>query len=79
MPDSRRSVYHEPESPLRIAEHPPRSQTITLPLAEVLPLLAEALRSHRLWVNDFVDDEVTISRDLYEVLLAYDRCYGPLG
>ena len=49
---------------------------MTVPLMDVLPLLADAVQSERTWLRDFADDEVTISTDLYEVLLAYQhyRC-----
>ena len=45
--------------------------TITVNIGEVLPLLADAVTSKRTWLSDFEDDEITISADLYEVLLAY--------
>jgi hypothetical protein len=45
--------------------------TITVNVGEVLPLLADAVASKRTWLSDFADDEITISADLYEVLLAY--------
>jgi hypothetical protein len=45
--------------------------TITVNVGEVLPLLADAVASQRTWLSDFEDDEITISADLYEVLLAY--------
>ena len=45
--------------------------TVTVPLGEVLPLLADAMQSRRTWLQDFADDELTISNDLYDVLLAY--------
>jgi hypothetical protein len=45
--------------------------TITVNVGEVLPLLADAVASKRTWLSDFEDDEITISADLYEVLLAY--------
>jgi hypothetical protein len=45
--------------------------TITVNVGEVLPLLADAVSSRRTWLSDFADDEITISADLYEVLLAY--------
>jgi hypothetical protein len=44
---------------------------ITVNVGEVLPLLADAVASKRTWLSDFEDDEITISADLYEVLLAY--------
>lgn len=50
---------------------------ITLPLGEVLPLLADAVQSRRTWLRDFADDDVTISNDLYEVLLAYRQLRRP--
>ena len=37
----------------------------------MLPLLADAVASQRTWLSDFEDDDITISADLYEVLLAY--------
>ena len=45
--------------------------TVTVPLGEVLPLLVDAVESHRAWLADFEDDEISISTDLYEVLVAY--------
>ncbi len=44
---------------------------VTVALSEILPLLADAVRNRRTWLHDFADDEVTISDDLYEVLMAY--------
>jgi hypothetical protein len=52
-------------------------ETVTVPLVEVMPLLADAVQSHRTWLRDFADDEVTISMDLYEVLLAYQHYRRP--
>lgn len=53
------------------------ASTVTLPLGEILPLLAEAVQSRRTWLNDFDTDDVTISTDLYEVLLAYQHYRRP--
>jgi len=44
---------------------------VTVSVGEVLPLLADAIASRRTWLQDFEHDEITISADLYEVLLAY--------
>jgi hypothetical protein len=52
-------------------------QTVTVPLGEVLPLLADAVQSERTWLGDFEDDELTISMDLYEVILAYQHYRRP--
>lgn len=37
-------------------------------LKQILGALADAARSERSWLNDFADDEVKISADLYEIL-----------
>ena len=50
---------------------------ITVSVGEVLPLLADALASRRTWLRDFDADEMTISADLYEVLLAYRHFRRP--
>jgi hypothetical protein len=44
---------------------------VTVSVGEVLPLLAEAMASQRTWLQDFENDDITISADLYEVLTAY--------
>jgi hypothetical protein len=51
--------------------------TVTANLLEVLPLLADAVKSQRTWLSDFYDDEITISADLYEVLMAYQHFRHP--
>ncbi|HZT81926.1 MAG TPA: hypothetical protein VFA26_16995 [Gemmataceae bacterium] len=45
-------------------------------LGDLLPLIALAHRHNYLWLQDFLDDEVSITPDLYEVLRAF-RCYRP--
>jgi hypothetical protein len=55
----------------------PARETVTVNLGEVLPLLADAVASRRTWLSDFEDDEITISADLYEVLLAYQYYRHP--
>jgi len=52
---------------------------VTVPLGDVLPILADAQRQNRAWVHDFLGDEITISSDLYEVLLAYQHYRRPAG
>lgn len=53
----------------------PQAQ-VKVHLAELLPLVAMAHRQNYLWLRDFLDDEVSISADLYEVLQAF-RVYRP--
>lgn len=55
------------------------SQRVTVSLGDVLPLLADAVRNRRAWVRDFDDDEITISSDLYDVLMAYRFHFRPTG
>jgi hypothetical protein len=50
---------------------------VTVALSEALPLLADAFNSQRTWLGDFDDDEITVSADLYEVLLAYQYYRRP--
>lgn len=52
---------------------------ITVNVSDVLPLLADAVASQRTWLEDFADDEITISTDLYEVLLAYQYFRRPVA
>lgn len=50
---------------------------VTVAVGEVLPLLADAMASRRTWLQDFENDDITISSDLYEVLLAYQHYRRP--
>jgi hypothetical protein len=80
MSQSRLRVYYGPEEvATQVANRStiPLRQEVTLPLGEVLPLLIDAAESRRQWVGDFRDDEITISSDLYEVLLAYQHFRRP--
>jgi len=53
-----------------------QSATVQVSLGDLLPLVALAHRKNYLWLQDFLDDEVTITEDLYEVLRAF-RCHRP--
>jgi hypothetical protein len=50
---------------------------VTVAVSDVLPLLADAVSSSRTWLSDFEDDQITLSADLYEVLLAYQYYRRP--
>jgi len=50
--------------------------TVRVSLGDLLPLVALAQRHNYLWLQDFLDDEVCITQDLYEVLRAF-RGYRP--
>lgn len=45
--------------------------SVRVSLGELLPLIALAKRRNYLWLQDFLDDEVCITPDLYEVLRAF--------
>jgi hypothetical protein len=50
--------------------------TVGVRFGDLLPLVALAQRHNYLWLQDFLDDEVRITSDLYEVLRAF-RSYRP--
>ena len=79
MARSQLRVYTGPqaENCATLGKSAPQVETCTVSLGEILPLLAEAVRSERTWLRDFADDEVTISTDLYEVILAYQHFRRP--
>ena len=52
-------------------------KSVRIRLGEVLPLLADAVVSNRTWLTDFKDDEISISSDLHDVLLAYRHFRRP--
>jgi hypothetical protein len=68
MVKSRLKIYRGPEHHAAPAKN---RDEVTVSLGEVLPLLADAILSNRTWLDDFEDDDITLSSDLYEVLLAY--------
>ncbi len=45
--------------------------TVRVGLVDLLPLLAVAKRHNYLWLQDFLDDEVRITPDLYDILRAF--------
>jgi hypothetical protein len=53
-----------------------QAATVRVSLGDLLPLVALAHRNNYLWLRDFLNDEVTITSDLYEVLRAF-RCTRP--
>lgn len=45
--------------------------SIRVSLGDLLPLLALAERRNYVWLRDFLDDEVFITSDLYEILQSF--------
>jgi hypothetical protein len=62
-------VYPPSTRPQAEADVP--AATVSVNLGDLLPLLALAERKNYLWLQDFLDDPVAISEDLYEVLCAF--------
>ena len=52
-------------------------ETVSVPLREIFRTLADAVRNEKTWLRDFEDEEITISSDLYEVILAYQHFQRP--
>ncbi len=77
MARARLRVYYGPESRTSTGAVESAQRQVTVPLGEILPLLADAVQSKRTWLKDFTEDEVTISTDLYEIILAYQHCRRP--
>jgi hypothetical protein len=65
-------VYTSPDAD--VVERP--EPAVRVSLGDLLPLIALAHRQNYLWLQDFLDDEVAITDDLYEILRAF-RCYRP--
>lgn len=74
-----RIYYGPPEesAAAALADSGNTPQTVRVPLGEILPLLVDAVQSRRTWLRDFEDEEIAISTDLYEVLLAYQHYRRP--
>ena len=72
-------IYYGPEgeSAAVLNQQETQRDAVTVPLGDVFPALTDALESGRTWPHDFADDEITISTDLYEVLLAYQHYRRP--
>ncbi len=67
-------VYLGPTNSCEPEIAPPGESTrqhMTVALGDILPLLADAVQTKRAWLQDFENEPVTLSADLYEVLMAY--------
>ncbi|MGC4007214.1 MAG: hypothetical protein QM811_30435 [Pirellulales bacterium] len=72
-------VYYGPDERPEILRHPAAVETVSVSLQDILPVLAEAYAERRAWVEDFDQDLVTISTDLYEIILAYQHYRKPVA
>ena len=79
MARSQLRIYYGPDDSRSVALDRLQltKQTVEVPLSELLSTLVDAVRKNRSWVDDFRDEEVSISTDLYEVILAYQHYRRP--
>jgi len=77
MAQSRLRVYHGPETQNAPSIDSTDDSRVQVSLGEIFPLLADAVISRRTWLRDFEDEEISISSDLYDVILAYQHCRRP--
>ena len=79
MPKSHLRIYYGPDDSRNVIldNSRPAKQTVEVPLSELLATLLDAARKQRSWIDDFRDEEVTISTDLYEIILAYQHYRKP--
>ncbi|MDX1968773.1 MAG: hypothetical protein SFV23_16480 [Planctomycetaceae bacterium] len=50
---------------------PMRPQQMSVRLGDITRALTDAARRERTWLQDFEDDEIAVSADLYEIITAY--------
>lgn len=52
---------------------PPANQRVTVRLKEICALLIDAVETDRTWLDDFEEEELDISTDLYDCICAYQH------
>jgi hypothetical protein len=62
-------VYSESEDADTLTVTP--SANVRIRLRDLLPVVALAQKLKFIWLNDFLDDEVVVTSDLYEVMQAF--------
>lgn len=70
---STRPATKRPVGTRSVAQSSAAPRRVEVSLAEIAPVLADAINHQRGWLSDFSDDTVSIDADLYEVLLAYQQ------
>jgi hypothetical protein len=64
-------VFPAPEELDDLEENESSEPKVRIRLGDLLPLVALAQKLHFIWLKDFLEDEVTISADLHDVLQAF--------
>ena len=63
-------VYSDLEQDETIRQEP----SVHVSLGDLLPLIALAHRKNYVWLQDFENDRLMVSNDLYEVIRAFSNC-----
>lgn len=61
------------------ATAPNPTDDVTVALGDVFPLLADAVADNCSWLRDFEDEEITVSSDLYDVIMAFHHFHRTTG
>jgi hypothetical protein len=72
MATARLRVFPRPDD--QVADDRDDTPSMPVRLIDLYPLLAQAFRDNYVWLQDFEDDEVLVSSDLYEVVRAFSDC-----
>lgn len=73
--DSRLRVYYGPDDDrsVPLAKVKKDDATVQISLHEMMETLLDAMQNERAWPDDFREENIAISTDLYEVISAYRR------
>ena len=52
----------------------PGVPSVSVRLADLYPVLLQAYRDNYVWLRDFEEDEILVSPDFHEVVLAFSGC-----
>ena len=52
---------------------PPHSTTVTMTLRDILEVLFHSKMKQLAWIDDFVEDPIVVTRDLHDVLSAFQQ------
>jgi hypothetical protein len=64
-------VFPRPDEDPQDQVHAP---SVPIRLIDLYPLLAQAYRDNYVWLRDFEEEQLLVSRDLYEVVRAFSNC-----
>lgn len=76
---------HEPKLRIFVDSTPatppaaPGKAKVRVALSEIAEILVDAIESDRAWLRDFATEEVELSADLHEILVAYQYFHRSAG